>query len=110
MVVMRLKEKTFFLNEPILEKELFRIITLNKNRLFIFIITPYHHSFFNRYENIKTAQNFLNSLNKITNVKVLDFSKITYSDKYFFDTKHLNFAGVIEFNKTLRDSLDIYIK
>ncbi len=105
----QLKAETVFHNEPELAGELSEIIKSNQNRKFIFIITPYHNSFFNAYSNLQDAELYLTSLKKNSNVVVLNFSKIDFPNSYFFDTRHLNLKGAIAFNRILKDSLSLYI-
>lgn len=105
----QLKAERVFKNEPELETELGRIIKSNPQRKFIFVITPYHESFFNGYSNIQDAENYLASLKKNTNVAVLDFSRINFPNEYFYDTRHLNLKGAFAFNRILRDSLSNYM-
>lgn len=109
LVQARLKKETVFRNGPTLLKELFRIIYFNKHRKFIFVITPYHQSYFKGFTNIAEAEKFLILLKNIHNVVVLDFRNMHYPDNYFIDTTHLNLEGAIKFNQSLKDSLEKYI-
>lgn len=102
----QLKVETVFKNDPKLVIELGLIIKSNPNRKFIFVITPYHKSFFNRYSNVPDVENYFASLKKNPNVVILDFSKIDFPDEYFFDTRHLNLTGAFAFNRILKDSLN----
>jgi len=105
-----LKSERVFFNEPKLVEEFLELFKSNPHRKFIFVIAPYHKSFFNGYSNIQDVENYLESLKKNPNVAVLDFSKIDFPDEYFFDTRHLNLTGAFEFNRILKDSLKNFIQ
>jgi hypothetical protein len=96
---------TTFENEPILEKRLFNLIQNNPSRQFVFVVSPYHQSYFNKYKNLPEAKRFLARLNAIENVKVFDFSHDVYADNLFMNTTHINYDGALVFNKILKDSL-----
>ena len=105
----QLKAERIFRNEPSLASELDEILKSNQNRKFIFVITPYHNSFFNGYSNIQDAEKYLNTLKTNPNVVILNFSKLMFPNNYFFDTRHLNLKGAVAFNRILKDSLSFYI-
>lgn len=105
LVEKRKKQKTSFFAEPTLCKQLLRIISTNKNRTFIFVIPPYHASYFENYVNIDEAEQFLNMLRANNNVKVFDFSRMPLPDSMFLNTTHINYKGAILFSHRLKDSL-----
>ncbi len=108
LVKERLASTNFFNNDPLLSAKLITIIKSNTNRKFIFVIPPYHNSFFKGFVNANEASIFLNSLKKLNNVVVLDFSKAHFVDIDFLNTSHLNLRGAIKFNRILNDSLKNY--
>ena len=105
LVQQRANEVWTFSNDKKLSDEYHHLLTTNKNRKFIFVISPYHPSCFQSMKNYQEAENFLSSLRAMNNVLVFDFSKVVYPDNYFLNTTHLNLKGAIAFNKVLRDSL-----
>ncbi len=105
LVEKRKETKTKFFSEKKLTDELFSLIQSNNNRLFIFVVPPYHKSYFEKYQNLNVANKFLNDLDKLKNVKVLDFSKLQLSDSSFHNTSHLNYHGALIFSQMLKDSL-----
>lgn len=110
LVKERLQQTYHFENDPLLEKEFYSIINANKNRLFVFVVVPYHYSFFNKFGNYEAAKQYLSSLEKSSNVKVLNFANLNFPDSYFINTTHLNLKGALEFNKILKDSLKPYMR
>lgn len=105
MVKQRMKSSSVFRNETVLVKQLLEIINTNKNRHFIFVVAPYHASFFNRFRRLEEGRRFLDSLERMGNVSVFDFSSVTYPDDCFLNTTHVNYKGAISFSVALRDSL-----
>jgi hypothetical protein len=105
LVAERKNASTTFKNDSTLQKKLLDMIAANPSRRFIFIIAPYHSSYFEKYTNPTTAQAFLTQLNTIKNVKVFDFSKMPLADSMFLNTTHINIKGATVFNHQLRDSL-----
>ncbi len=101
----RLRTKMTFHNDPELLKQFLSLIANHTNRLFILIVTPYHASNFNGFTNYTEAMDFLRQLQAFPHVKVLDFSKMDYPDRYYINTTHLNEEGAKAFNSMLRDSL-----
>lgn len=101
----RKQKETIFRNDPQLQIQLNTIISQNKNRLFIFIIAPYHSSFFTKYKNYEDAEHYLHYLDIKPNVKVFNFAKLKLDDSHFFNTSHLSLKGALEFNRILKDSL-----
>lgn len=105
MVNDRRQHVTTFANEPSLEKGLFSIIHENPSRHFVFVVSPYHQSYFERYSNLPEAQQFLERLEALPNATVFDFSRHIYPDDHFMNTTHINYKGALVFNQALRDSL-----
>jgi len=94
-----------FRNDPVLEQRLLHIMNTNSNRQFIFVIAPYHTSYFQGYTNQAPEQAFLDTLRSFKNAKVFDFSKLPLADSMFLNTTHINYKGAVIFNHLLRDSL-----
>ena len=105
LVAERRNNQTIFKCDSLLKQKLLSLIYANRNRIFIFVISPYHSSYFSKYVNINDAHSFLNLLRSCSNVRVFDFSKIPLSDDMFLNTSHVNFKGAIIFNRYLKDSL-----
>ena len=105
MVDDRRKYVTTFSNEPALEKGLFKILKDNPSRHFVFIVSPYHQSYFEKYSNLQEAKQFLVSMEAFPNVTIFDFSSRVYPDDHFMNTTHINYKGALVFSKDLKDSL-----
>jgi len=89
---------------PDLKKKLFHIITTHPERVFVFVIAPYHPCCFQGY-NFDAVNDFMKLLRSYKNVKVFDFSRLPLPDNMFFNTTHINYSGAVEYNHYLKDSL-----
>ncbi len=105
LVTQRRNSPTLFICDTLLTQKLFRLITTHADRKFVFIISPYHSSFFDKFLNPEMAIRFTDTLRSFSNVSLFDFSKMPLSDSMFLNTSHLNFKGAVVFNRQLRDSL-----
>ncbi len=105
LVKMRGNTMATFYNDPSLQAKLKTIITTHSNRRFLFVIPPYHPSYFEKYTNISETNAFFNELQSHQNVKVLDYSRLTLPDSMFVNTSHINLIGTVLFNHMLADTL-----
>ena len=105
LVVERKNSQATFKNDPVLQKRLIDVINAHPARTFVFVVSPYHSSYFERFANIGEARGFLASLSAMKNVKVFDFSHMNLPDSMFLNTTHINYKGAMVFNHQLRDSL-----
>lgn len=97
--------KPHFENNNIILNELAHLILSHPRRTFIYIIPPYHSSYFKNFVNEQAALVFLRSLSHYKNVKVLNFSRLDFPDEYFIDVKHLRYDGAVKFSNILLDTL-----
>ncbi len=81
------------------------IFSQNPQRNFVVVIAPYHKACFNHFPNISEAKAFLAEWDKMSHVKVFDFSQVNYPDSLFINTSHINYKGAAAFSKALKDSL-----
>jgi hypothetical protein len=100
LVEERTKNQTIFFNNSILEKRLFELIE-STNRKLIFVVAPYHPSFFENYKNKGAYESFKKKLLSFRQVKLLDNSRSIVNDSLFFDTSHLNYKGANIFSKQI---------
>jgi hypothetical protein len=77
----------------------------SSERKIIVVVAPYHSSYFNRFENPEEASSFLNKIQQIRNVEVVNFSRMHFNDSLYFDTSHLNYEGAKLFSDSLRQHL-----
>jgi len=106
LVEQRRKSSTAFVNDSGLMQKLVGLITAHPERQFLFVISPYHESFFAQY--VPDGEtNFANRLQLYKNVHLLDFSNMPLPDDMFMNTSHLNLKGAIKFNRQLRDTLTV---
>jgi hypothetical protein len=94
-----------FENDTVIFNNILNIIQNTQNRIFIFVIAPYHQSYFHNFISIEKYNNLKNLLVKYKNVKVFDFKDQYYDDTLFINTTHLNLQGAIKFSKSFKDSL-----
>ena len=99
---------TFSLKKKLLAK-LNELIS-HSNRKIIFVVSPYHKSFFNKFQNINEANKYLSGLSLRENVDVVDLRKYINDDDMFFDPMHLNYKGSIKFTRRLKEELRLLIK
>ena len=94
-----------FKNELLLQKKLMDIINAHPERYFIFVIAPYHPSYFVNFTNLDSANAYLDRLRSLKNTKVFDFSKMPLEDSMFLNTTHVNYKGAMIYNHQFRNSL-----
>lgn len=105
LIEYRKQNQDVFLHEPDLKHKFFKTINAFKERLFVFVIPPYHSCYFTNYKNPEDAKAFVNELRALPNVRVFDFSSVIYPDSLFINTTHLNYNGAVRFTKQFKDSL-----
>lgn len=106
MVMARKNTAISFKNDTALERRLFALINSHSERNFLFVVSPYHGSYFDKYQNKIQARAFLEYLGSHQNVKVLDYSTYYLPDSMFLNTTHLNLKGAVQFNRIMRDTLN----
>jgi hypothetical protein len=77
----------------------------NTDRKVYLVVSPLHASCYQSYENMPEMEKYLQSIDALPNVEVLDFGKSLTEDKYFYDTRHLNILGAKYFSANLRKKL-----
>ena len=105
LVKEREKTETTFSNDSAVKERLLSTISKNANRKFLFVIAPYHPSYYVGYKNPGAAASFLDTLRSYNNVRIMDFGKMNMPDSLFLNTTHINLKGALVFNHALRDSL-----
>jgi len=106
LVEQRKKKPSEFLHDSALTQKLLRIIKNNPQRKFIFVVSPYHSSYFTIFEHYAEANKFLQELNAIPNVIFIDFGKKDYPDSMYLNTTHLNYKGAYKFSREIKDTLN----
>lgn len=105
LVNKRLEHVGYFTLNPVLEKKINNLIG-STSRKIIFVVAPYHSSFFNKFQNLDRVDDYLDNLNSIENVQVIDLRDFIKEDKKFKDTTHLNYDGAIEFSQKVKENID----
>ncbi len=106
LVEQRRNSATSFEQNDTLVHQMDELINSHPEKKFIFVISPYHNSFFEQYTNPDVVERFMAHLRSLNNVYVFDFGKMPLPDSLFFNTSHLNYKGAVAFNRILRDSLN----
>lgn len=104
-VIQRERQSNEFVNHDYYRKELTSLINSNSNRKFIFLVAPYHSSFFVKFNGENRALSFLTYLKSFKNVRVINCSRSIFSEDLFFDSIHLNYRGALKYSAMIRDSL-----
>jgi hypothetical protein len=107
LVAERRSTPTTFVTDTALKQKLFSLITTHPQRRFVFIVAPYHSSFFDKYQNPADLSAFMAALKALPNVSLLDYSRLPLADSQFLNTSHINFKGAVPFNHLLRDTLAV---
>ncbi|MUU77886.1 hypothetical protein [Winogradskyella endarachnes] len=87
-----------------LNKKLNHLIK-STNREIIFVISPYHESYFKNYQNLNEAEAYLNELNDFKNVRVIDLRNFITDNSMFKNTTHLNYLGAVKFSEHIKNIL-----
>jgi hypothetical protein len=106
LVNQRKNARAFFAIDTALQNGYISLINANPQRIFVFVIAPFHSSYFEGYQNLPVAKAAIMNLRQFKNVRVFDFSQEDYADSLYINTTHLNYAGAKRFNKELKDSLN----
>jgi hypothetical protein len=106
LIAYRKKNQDEFRHETELKNKFFETVRSYPQRQFVFVIPPYHSSYFINYKNPEEAKDFVNELRALPNASVFDFSSVLYPDSLFINTTHLNYNGAVRFSKEFKDSLN----
>lgn len=109
LIIKRKNSIHYFENDRQLEEK-FLSLAKSTKRDIVILITPYHKSFYYNFKNISDSEKFLNTINKLENVTVLNFGNVNYPDSYFANTTHLNYEGAKHFTVELKNALKSNIK
>lgn len=106
LISKRLNTKTRFgLDEKLLHQ--FNKLINSTRRTIILVISPYHKSYFNKFENIEAVDKYLSEMNSKENIEVIDLRSYIDEDALFYNTSHLNYEGAIKFTNELKEQLSI---
>jgi len=105
LVAQRKSERSTFYVDAALADSLRTLIAAHKERTFIFVVAPYHSSYYSSFKDIGPADSFMSMLRAYSNAVVLDYGQMPLGDSLFFNTSHVNYQGAIAFSHALRDTL-----
>jgi hypothetical protein len=109
LVKERQSTTTTFTIDTALSRRLFKVIAEHPERTFVFVIAPYHASYFANYSNMDVAYTLMASLKGHPNVRVFDDSHLALADSCFLNTTHINYKGALIYNTAIRDSLQLSV-
>lgn len=98
---------TNFSNDTVLENQFYTAIS-STNRNIVFIVTPYHPSFYESFRGEDKYNRFVSRFRELPNFRMFDFGRMQVHDSLFFDTSHLNYEGACFFTAILKDTLQKY--
>ena len=82
------------------------MINQNRERTFVFVVSPYHKSAKKTVDNFEEMLNYFNLLDtQLENVVFIYFDTDNYTDDLWKDTVHLNIYGAQKFSGELRKEL-----
>lgn len=81
---------------------LFELVDRHPDRRLIFVVAPYHPSYFTVAAHEPGDDAWLTELGRRAHVTVVDFSHHPYPDSFFVDPVHMNRAGARRFSSDLR--------
>lgn len=105
LVKKRGKKKISFNNDSILHDRLFKMLKANTKREIVFFIPPYHESYLKSIKNYDSVLLFLQTLEDLPNVTVLNYSLFHFNQESFFNTTHLNYNGALKFTEIFKRDL-----
>ncbi len=80
-------------------------ITEHPQRLFFLVISPYHPSYYQNFQNEDKLKAFENKLEALPNVVLIDWGRREYPEEYFLDTLHLRRNGAAKFSREVGDKI-----
>lgn len=101
----RLAEPFSFGIDPRQEQVFLRSIRQAPQRTFVIVLSPLHESFLAHATGEEAFRYKLQEMAQEPNVRILDFTRTAYPDRYFRDTGHLNYTGALAFSGELREQL-----
>jgi hypothetical protein len=107
LVLERINSRSSFKIDPEQVEKLFSLVR-STDRKIIFVVAPYHSSYFEKFDNLNQATGLLYDLKLNNNVYVFDLSTSLQQDSLFYNTSHLSYSGAVSFSKNLKDSLIVY--
>jgi hypothetical protein len=86
-----------------------RLLTAHPERQFVVAVAPYHRAYLKSVRNPEAIAAYLQTLQAIPNVVVIDRAAADYDDDLFMNTSHLNYAGAQRFTRELRADLAAWL-
>lgn len=74
-------------------------------RPIVLVVAPYHSSYYESFRNMEGATAYLNRLDALPNVMVLDFGRMPFPDSAYQNTTHVNYTGAVKFSRALGQEL-----
>ncbi|MDG1798524.1 MAG: hypothetical protein P8H35_08145 [Flavobacteriales bacterium] len=100
----RTLENDYFQTDSIQLRNFYSLIKSTSRPIYL-VISPYHDSAINNFSNLNKADIFLENIDQLDNLMVLDFRDIDLKKEMFYNTTHLNYNGAKQFSQLLSDTL-----
>lgn len=78
------------------------LLASTKRKIFV-VTAPYHTSYYRSFQNLLEAEAFMDRMNMLPNVEVMDLGKLPLTDEHFKNTTHINYSGACIFSETLKN-------
>jgi hypothetical protein len=101
----RLKYTNGYFQDEDQERRLLAHITEHPQRLFFLVVSPYHPSYYVRFQNAEKFVAFKARLAAQPNVILLDWGQLDYPDEFFGDTLHLQWEAAEKFSRTVGERI-----
>jgi hypothetical protein len=98
---LRSKTKSVFKIDTNKNQQLVDLFIQSSRKIYL-VVAPYHKSFFDSYNNLEIAKEYLNSIDAIKSVQVINLGSMNLSNDNFLNTGHVNYEGAVKFSDTLR--------
>jgi hypothetical protein len=101
----RLKARNGYFQDENQNSRLTAHITEHPERLFFLVISPYHPSCFQHFQNQDKLDAFEKKLQALPNVALIDWGHKSYPEEYFLDTLHLRRPAAAIFSRELGEKI-----
>lgn len=87
------------------EEQAWLDLLASTQRTMVVVVAPYHHTYLQTDNNPAAVQAYLDRMEALPHVHVIDLSAMPLPDNCFQNTTHVNWTGAVRFSKELRARL-----
>jgi hypothetical protein len=88
------------------EEQAWLNLLASTRRTLVVVVAPYHPSYLRTDTNPEAVQRYLDRMDALPNVHVINLAAMPLPDSCFQNTTHVNWAGAVRFSKELRGQLN----